>query len=86
MLILSGVEWINLRIVATWVKILNCSNGKRLKGFFGYGNEIYFRILKGIAKCIKNLCVDSLDSNIFSCGCKRFGIFWKFIDHCLATV
>ena len=58
MLILSGAEWINLRIVATWVKILNCSNGKRLKGFFGYGNEIYFRILKGIAKGIKNLCVD----------------------------
>ena len=65
---------------------LNCSYRKRLKGFFGYGNEIYFRILKGIAKGIKNLCVDSLDSNIFSCGCKPFGIFWKFIDHCLATV
>ena len=65
---------------------LNFSYGKRLKGFFGYGNEIYFRILKGIAKGIKNLCVDSLDSNIFSCGCKRFGIFWKFIYHCLAIV
>ena len=49
--ILSGAKWINLRIVATGVKkiFLNCSYGKRLKGFFGYGNEIYFRILKSIA-------------------------------------